>query len=110
FAGDPNAIGKVVSINGRSFNLVGVAAAEFHGHIAVLSPEFYIPLHQRALVHQDSGDLFNERSSLWLMAGARLKDGVSIDGARAELSTIAQRLSSAYPDSDKDLGVALAPL
>ena len=110
FAGDKNIVGKTISIDGRSFTLVGVAAPEFHGHIAVVTPDFYLPLHQRALLRRDSDDLFGERGSLWLMAGGRLKPGVDIAAAQVELSTIARRLAATYPDSDKDLGIAIAPL
>jgi predicted permease len=110
FGGDDGVIGKAVSVNGRSFTLIGVAAPEFHGHIAVLSPDFYLPLHQRPLLRQDSKDLFGERRSLWLLAGARLKEGVSIDQAQTALSTIAKRLAADYPDSDKDRGVSVVPL
>ncbi len=110
FGGNENVIGKTVSVNGRSFALIGVAAPEFHGHIAVLSPDFYLPLHQRSLLRQDSHDLFSERHSLWLLAGGRLKEGVGIDQARAQLSTIAKTLVATYPDGKKDAGVDVVPL
>jgi predicted permease len=110
FGGDEGVVGKAVSVNGRSFTLIGVAAPEFHGHVAVLSPDFYLPLHQRSFLRQDSHDLFGERRSLWLLAGGRLKDGVSVDQAQVELSTIAKRLTTTYPNGDKDAGISIAPL
>jgi predicted permease len=110
FAGDAAALGRSVSINGRSFTLIGVAAPQFHGHIAAVSPEFYLPLHERALLRPESAGLFTQRGSLWLLAGARLKDGVSIGQARAEVATIAQRLATSYPDADAKLGLDIAPL
>ena len=108
---DPQAVGRNVSINGRQFTLVGVAAPEFHGHVAVLAPDFYLPLHQRRLLREDSRDLFTQRHSLWLLAGARLKDGVALATAQAELSAGAERIATAYPEKDKrPAGVGVVPL
>ena len=102
FGGDESAIGKDVSVNGRHFTLIGVAQPEFRGHVAVLSPDFYLPLHQRRALRDDGQDLFSSRRSLWLLAGGRLKQGVSIDAAQAELSTIARQLAASYPDLKQD--------
>lgn len=108
---DPNAVGKDVAINGRHFTLVGVAAPEFHGHVAVLAPDFYLPLHQRSALREDSRELFTQRRSLWLLAGGRLKEGVSIDAARSELSALAERNARAYPEANKKhAGVGIMPL
>ena len=110
FNADPGAIGHTLSINGHVFTLVGVAAPEFQGHIAVLAPEFYLPLHARALLREGSGDLLSERKSLWLMAGGRLRDGVDIAQAQTELSTILQRLETQYGSGEREAGIGVAAL
>ena len=110
FNADPGAIGQAVSINGRAFTLVGVAKPDFHGHIAVLAPEFYLPLHARSLLREGSTRLLDQRTSRWLMAGGRLRDGVDIGQARAELATIKQRLDTQYGTTDPADGVGIAPL
>lgn len=110
FNADPAAIGKTVSINGHAFTLVGVAARSFQGQIAVLAPEFYLPLHSRTLLREGSKNLLDQRKSLWLMAGARLADGVGIAQAQAELTTIKQRLDASYGSDDKNSGIGVAPL
>lgn len=109
FGANPALVGQPVSINGRSFTLVGVAAANFHGQLAVVAPDFYFPLHGRTLLREDSHDLFTGRDSQWLLAGGRLRDGVTLAQAQAELATIRQRLDASYarPDAAKaGLGVA----
>lgn len=110
FNADPAAIGKTVSINGHVFTLVGVAARTFNGQIAVLAPEFYLPLHNRTLLREGSKDLLASRKSLWLMAGGRLRDGVDVAQAQAELATIKQRLDASYGNDDKKSGIGVAPL
>jgi predicted permease len=111
-AADPQAVGRALSINGRQFTLIGVAAPEFRGHVAVLAPDFYLPLHERAVLREDSHDLFAQRRSLWLLAGGRLKDGVAVETAQSELAALAQRNAQAYPDTRKGppVGIGVVPL
>ena len=47
------------------------------------------------------------RDFRWLGASARLKSGVTLEHARAEMDVVAQRLASAYPDSNRNWGVAV---
>lgn len=108
FVGDPAVLDRAVSINGRSFTLVGVTAPDFHGHLAVIAPEFYFPLHARALLREDSADLFAQRKSQWLLAGGRLRDGATLDQARAELATIRQRLNATFGADDAGVGLGIA--
>ncbi len=106
---DPALVGRTLSINGRSFTLVGVAASDFHGQLAVVAPDFYFPLHSRALLREESSDLFTQRNSQWLLAGGRLRDGATLTQVQTELTTIRQRLDASYatPDADKaGLGAA----
>jgi predicted permease len=99
FGGDPNIIGKTVSLSGRPYNIVGVMGADFQPLPATLvSPigQFYRPVAE-AYVDAD-------RDSRHLRAIARLKPGVTIEQAQAEASVIAQRLEREHPLTNKDQG------
>jgi putative ABC transport system permease protein len=99
FGGDPNIIGKTVSLSGRPYNIVGVMGAEFHPLPPTLvSPEgqFYRPV---AEVYDDSA-----RSERHLRAIARLKPGVTIEQALTEVNVIAQRLEQQHPLTNKSRG------
>src|SRR5688572_3687905 len=50
FAGDTARIGQGVSINGKPYTLLGVAAPEFRGHVAIVQPDFYVPISLQPLV------------------------------------------------------------
>ncbi len=99
FGGDPNIIGKTVSLSGRPYNVVGVMGADFHPLPSTLvTPEgqFYRPVAEN---YDDSAR--NERH---LRAIARLKPGVTIEQARSEVNGIAQRLEQEHPLTNKNRG------
>lgn len=105
FGGDPNIVGKNITLNGRAYNIVGVMGADFRPLPASLvSPEgqFYRPVAE----NYDEED----RDSRHLRAIARLKPGVTIEQAQGELSVIAQRLEQTHPLTNKDYGIAVVSI
>jgi predicted permease len=100
FASDPDVAGKVVVLSGRPYTVVGVAPPGFRGIDLILDSEFWVPLgHVTDLVTNLSDR--HARNMHWLQVIARLKPGVSRTQAAAELETLAQRLATAYPATDK---------
>jgi predicted permease len=95
FNGSTDAIGRTLMINGSAFALVGVTAAEFNGHIAGISPDFYLPLTRRDLLRPaEGGTLLDNRLASWLLTGARIAEGYTLANVHSELATIAERLSA----------------
>jgi predicted permease len=102
FAGSPKALGKVVTLNGVDYTIVGVAPPGFH---LFSNPAVYTPLGQRNPV------LLNPRGSHDDMVSiARLKPGVNIAQAQAEMDAIQDHLDQLYPKADQGLGAKLVPL
>src|SRR6202789_2828336 len=100
FASDPAIAGKLVTLSGRPYTVVGVAPAGFRGIDLILDSEFWVPLgHVTDLVTNLSER--NSRNMHWLAVIARLKPGVTRYQVAAELSTLAKRLAVAYPATDK---------
>lgn len=102
---DPNAVGKSILINLRPHTIVGVMPANFHSLPAGL-------LNKEALLYRPAAEETGEksRSARHLRAIGRLKDGVTIEQAQAELSVIAQRLETQHPESNTGLGIHLVTL
>ena len=99
FASDPGIIGKSVQLNGASFTVVGVMGEQYP-----LETDSALPLShlsQKALT---------DRRYHSVQAIGRLKPGVTIEQARREMETIAERLRQLYPATNKNLGVELTPL
>ncbi len=101
FGADPNVLNRKVGVNGQPYTVVGVMPREFEFPRA--ESELWTPLAPPAGVKAN-------RTSHFLYTRARLKDGVSISQAQAEMNTIAARLQQQYPDSNNQRGIRIASL
>ena len=101
FAADPSTVGKKLRINGYSQAIVGIMPASF----AFPDPDvdLWTSVPTDAPFAQD-------RSSTWYRTIGRLKPGVTLAEARANLATVQAQLGKQYPDTDKDLAVVIEPL
>ena len=117
FGADPAAVGRRVMLNGYSFTVVGVAHAGFRGAAIGGSVDVWVPLmmHRQAVPRLAALDMLRGREFGWLSIYGRLNPGVSLDQARAEISSIARRLELQYPatnegrEADVVAGVGLSP-
>jgi macrolide transport system ATP-binding/permease protein len=101
---DPNVAGRTLRLNGAEFTVIGVTAAEFSGPEAYVQPDFYVPLNSyRQSAPMVTGEEFLV-SRKWkpLSLFGRLKPGVSIKTAQAELTTMAHALAAQYPDTNRE--------
>ena len=96
-ASDSNIVGKTVQLNNRGYQVIGVAPETFLGTKFALQLDFWVPISMAEELRRNPG-ILNERSSHWMNVIGRLKPGVSIAQASAEMSAIAARLNQAYPD------------
>ena len=92
FGGDPSMVGRSISLNAAPATVIGILPEDFR-HLEI-NPE-------------RPADLFSpfrfdpaqpNRGAHFIRAVGRLKDGVTVDQARAEIETIAARLEQQYPD------------
>jgi predicted permease len=107
--GDPGIIGSTITLNGRAFNVIGVAPATFTGVDVGVAPDMWIPMAMHGWI-LPAGDLwFEKRRALSLSTIARLKPGVTVSQAEAQMKTLAQQLEQAYPDVNKERSIKLLP-
>ncbi|MEO7085700.1 MAG: ABC transporter permease [Gemmatimonadaceae bacterium] len=92
FAGQPGAVGKTIELNGESFQIVGVMPKGFSSFFAKTA-DLFVPI---ALT---PAAFANGYTNEFLNLTARLKTGVSLERARAEMAAFAQNLKSANPDN-----------
>jgi predicted permease len=104
FAGDPGIVGRTIRVNGGVFTVVGVAPPEFLGtRLFTYAPALWLPvgMHERTIPR--SGGLLENRAAARFSVVARLREGVSLERARAALDAAAQRLAEAHPDLHEGL-------
>jgi predicted permease len=112
FGFDPNAVGKILTLNATPYTVVGVAPRGFKGAFTFGNAEqIWIPVSMYPQVLAGFfKDNFNDRRFLTTTMFGRLKDGVSLAAAEASLKTIASHLESSYPKDNASRSVALTPL
>jgi predicted permease len=101
FGGDPGVVGRPVQLNREPHVVVGVAPAGFSFPEGA---EVWTPLEYDARFRSES------RGAWYLSVIGRLQAGVTVERAREEVSTIADRLAQAYPDANEGVGGTVVSL
>jgi putative ABC transport system permease protein len=110
FGGDPNIVGRALALNGKQFNVVGVMPAGFQFPIEAEPVEVWVTSSIDGEKTDPKEPAQNEqRGAHFLGAVGRLKPGVTIEQAQAELNVIGANLEKQYPDSNTRRGVILIP-
>ena len=101
FGRDPSVVGRNVNLNGISYTIVGVLPP---GTAFPAEGEVWLPL---SLLDQAT-----QASRVWHSVNVlgRLRPGVEMAEARADMQTIAGRIAAAYPATNRGVGVLLTPL
>jgi putative ABC transport system permease protein len=95
FGADASLIGKTVILNRQPFTVIGITAPGFNG-AELFAPDLWVPVTMQAQVMPGRDFLPNQNLS-WLEVLGRLKPGVSLAQAQAEMMLLAGQLDLAYP-------------
>jgi predicted permease len=105
FASSPDTLEKSLTLDGRNYTIVGVISERFDLYRSSHPTEIYVPIGQ-----WNNPLLPNRDAGLGIHGVARLKPGVSIEQARADMERVTGNLAAAYPDLDKGIGANLVPM
>jgi putative ABC transport system permease protein len=102
FGGDPAAIGKTIrrTANDAEFTIIGVLPADFK--FATEDFALWAPI--------NTDPNYRDRDDHHLLVFARLKDGVTLPQAQAQMDGVAQQLASEYPTTSAGWGITVRPL
>ena len=103
FGSSGGIIGKSVVLNGASYTVVGVVPPSFSFYGEAY--DVYIPLGQ-----WNDPSFRDRRIDMSAHAIGRLKPGVTLGQAQADMNDVARSLAVAYPDADKDVGITLVSM
>jgi predicted permease len=106
FSSVPDILGKNITLDARDYTIVGVIPADFH---------LVIPGFQDSQVYAPIGQwsnplLLKRGAGLGFHGIGRLKPGVTIEQARADMEGVTRSLAEAFPDADKGITAKLTPL
>lgn len=103
FEADPQAVGQAIVLSGRPYTLVGVLPEGFHSPAMwPRMPDVWVPIGLDANV--------GRRDARMLRVIGRLKEGVSIDQARAELTVLGDALARQHPETNADTRLTVTPM
>lgn len=105
FGATATVLGKSMTLDGQSYSIIGVMPGKLElGHDSVVN-DVYVPLGQWS-----NPMLRNRIAGLGIHLLARLKNGVTLDQAAADMDRVAANLAVAYPLANKGTGATLLPL
>ena len=105
YNGDPSIVGKTILLNSRPYTVVGVMGPDFHPlppSLVFPNSQFYRP------IAEPYGEEY--RSARHVRAVARLKPGVTVEQARADVAMIAARLEQEHPRTNKGYTVTVTSI
>jgi predicted permease len=100
FGASPNIVGSSIDLNGTDYTVIGILPPEFSFY--GIQRDIYTPVGQ-----WNDPSFLDRRVDVSSHAVGRLKPGVTLAQARADMDSIAHHLALAYPEADKGVGIAL---
>lgn len=110
FAGDPAIVGRTVELNGIAFSVIGVAPEALKSTFPVIVADFWAPMTMAdRLGDVGGGGGLENRGSRSLFLQGRLRLGVDLAAAQAQLGVVAERLGTAYPETNEGRSLTAVP-
>jgi putative ABC transport system permease protein len=97
YGADPDIVGQTILLNGAPHTVVGVLPETFDFLLGTVS----------LWIASDLEDIREERDARSLVVTARLRPGVSLEQAQAEMATLAEDLERRFPETNRDWGVTM---
>ncbi|MPY91377.1 MAG: FtsX-like permease family protein [Luteitalea sp.] len=97
FAGDPSVVGQPITLNGRTFTVIGITPAGFTGLSWSMAVSAFVPSGAMGVLSDGGDNVLEDRgNAAWQLMG-RLAPGKTVQDARNEVEVVAKRLDSEYP-------------
>ena len=103
FGGSPAVVGSSLDLGGVNYTIVGIVPAGFRFYD--IDRDVFTPIGQL----KDAAFL-DRRVDMSSHAVGRLKSGITLAQARSEMDSIAHHLAQAYPEADKNVGIAVVSM
>jgi hypothetical protein len=108
FRGEPGVVGRTIRVNRYELTVAGVAPEEFHGTMPGMLMEMWIPMSMAPMLNGQDDGLLEDRTQRQMWVTARLKPGVTLERASAEVEACARRLAEESPRTSGGFHATLA--
>jgi predicted permease len=110
FDANPAIVGKTIRVNQHELTVIGVADPAFHGSFAGEAFDLWVPYMMQPVLNGVDEWMLRDRADRNMFGIARLKPGVTVAQARAELASLATRMAIADADTNQGLSATVLPL
>jgi predicted permease len=110
FHGDPGIVGKTVRVNRNMLTVAGIAPEDFRGTMPGMTMEMWIPMNMAPPLNGQGDWLLEERTQRQMWVTGRLKPGVQLEQASAEVEACARHLAEESPRDNTGFRASLTPV
>ncbi len=110
FGGDPGVIGRTVRVNRQQLTVIGVVPEAFQGTLTGLQFEMWVPAMMGAQLNFMPDWMMKDRNTRSFITVARLKPGVTLAQARAEIAALGRTLAAQYPKTNQGMSATVLPV
>ncbi|AXC14253.1 permease [Acidisarcina polymorpha] len=107
---NPEIVGKTIRVNQHELTVVGIAPPAFHGSIPAEAFDLWVPYMEQPTLNGVDEWMLRDRGDRNMLGIARLRAGVTMQQAQAELAALAARMAIADADMDQGMSAILLPL
>jgi len=106
YSSNPEIVGQTITLDGKGYTVVGIIPSTFRMLVRSFhQKDVYVPICQWA-----NPLLTNRSAGLGIHGIGRLKDGISLEQASADMQSVTSNLAAAFPEADKGISAHLVPL
>jgi predicted permease len=110
FGSDPDILGRTVRLGGSAVTVVGVGPVDYNGTVTGTAVDFWLPLAALGPVMGSFGAQTLERpQDHWFLIRARLRDGVTVEQARAAMASVSNELGAKFAGLDQKRAISVLP-
>lgn len=106
FAADPRLVGSSILLDHHAFRVAAIASEDFHGTERFVWSDYWIPISSEKLL-EGGWNYLEDRNYASVTVVGRLRDGISLSQATADLGHIAQKMAREHPETDRDMSFRL---
>ncbi len=110
FHADPKVLGSAIRLNRHELTIIGVAPPEFHGSLVGVVLDLWMPVTMATAMGTGDGTLHYRGTRDIALTIVRLKPGVTIEQAGAEVEALSRQLEATYPQTNRGVAARVTPI